>query len=284
MVSPPFSVSGLEASDGPERRHIGSEFTLVLVQVPHNPERLATGGARERLLSGVEPHVRLQIVPQPEAFVTPGADVRPLTCVEPQVAAETLPQGEGLGALAARVRPLPRVEALVSPQDLPPLEGLLAEAADVSAVPGVSDHRLEAPNVASARAEAAEAVARVGSLVGAEVFGQAPAALAPGVLLCSGDVLEVPPRLGRREHVYEQDPAGTRQLQVRGGQLQLHLQTALLGCVHALPDAGLSGPHGSVRRRRTVGGTLRGALAGLLRLGLNARLHRTGGRRVQLEN
>lgn len=209
MVPPVFSVSDLEASDGPERRHEGFEFTLVLIQVPHDPERLAAGGARERLLSGVEPHVRLQIVPQPEAFAAPGADVRPLARVEPQVAAEALPQGEGLGALAARVRPLPCVEALVSPQDLPPFEGLLAEAAGVFAVPSVSDRRLEAPKVASARAETAEAVACVRALVGAEVFGEGPAVLAPGVLLFSCEVLERQPRLGRPEHVHEQDPAGT---------------------------------------------------------------------------
>lgn len=208
MVPPDFSVLDLEASNGPERRHKGFEFTLVLVQVPDDPKRLATGGACERFLSGVEPHVRLQIFPQPEAFAAPGADVRPLACVEPQVAAEALPQGEGLGALAARVWPLPRVEALVSPQDLPTLEGLLAEAADVSAVPSVSDLRPEAPKVASAQAETAEAVACVRALVGAEVFGEGQAVLTPGILLFSCEVLELQPRLGHPEHVHEQDPAG----------------------------------------------------------------------------
>lgn len=91
MVPPPSSLSGSEASDGPKRRHDASEFTLVPVQVPHDPERLATGGTRERLLPGVEPHVRLEIFPQPEAFAAPGADVRPLARVEPQVAPQALP-------------------------------------------------------------------------------------------------------------------------------------------------------------------------------------------------
>lgn len=180
----------------------------MLVQVPHDPERLATGGTHEGLLSGVEPHVRLQIVPQPEAFAALGADVRPLARVEPQVAAEALPQGEGLGALAARVRLLPRVEALVSPQDLLPFEGLLAETADVPVVPAVSDLRLEAPKVASTRVETAEAVACVQALVGTEVFGEGSAVPAGGILLFSGKVRKPRLRPRRFERVHQEDSAG----------------------------------------------------------------------------
>lgn len=175
------------------------------------------------------------------------------------------------------------------PQDLPPPEGLLAEAAHVAAVPGGGDRRLEAPHVVSARAEAAKAVARVGALVGAKVFGFGPAALEPGVLLLSCGLLELGPRPGSLEHVHEQNPAGTRQFPIRGGQLQLHLQTALLGCMHPLPDATLSRRRGSVRQRRTIGGALRGARAGLLeigllKLGLNTQLSHTGVRSVELED
>lgn len=36
---------------------------MVLVQVPHDTEGLATGAAREWLVPGVKPHVRLQVVP-----------------------------------------------------------------------------------------------------------------------------------------------------------------------------------------------------------------------------
>lgn len=82
-------------------------------------------------------------------------------------------------------------------------------------------------------------MARVRALVGAEVFGEGPAGLAPGVL-------ELQARLGRPEHVHQQDPAATRQLRVRGSRLQIHLRTALLRCAHALPDANLRGILGSV--------------------------------------
>lgn len=142
----------------------------MLVQIPHDPERLPALVAAVGLLSAVKPQVCLQVVPQPEAFAALGAGVRPFPRVEPQMAAEALPQGKCLGALGAGVWPLPGVEALVSAKDLPPLERFPADVADVS-VAGVCDHVLEAPQVFFAPREAAETMARVGTLMPAQVFG-----------------------------------------------------------------------------------------------------------------
>lgn len=146
----------------------------MFLQVPQDPEHLPTGGAAERFLPRVKPQVGLQVVSQAEAFAALRAGVGSLPGVEPQVAPEALPQGEGLGARRARVGPLARVEALMPTQDLPSLEHLLADVADV-AVPGVGDDLLEAPDAVSALGEAAEAMARVRTLMSTEVFGWRPA-------------------------------------------------------------------------------------------------------------
>lgn len=55
-------------------------------------------------------------------------------------------------------------------QNLPSFEGLLADVADV-AIPGVGDDLLEAPDAVSTLGEAAEAMARVWTLMSTEVFG-----------------------------------------------------------------------------------------------------------------
>lgn len=149
----------------------------MFLQVPHDPEHLATSGAAERLLSGVKPQVCFQILPQTEAFVALCARVRPLSSVESHVAAEALPQGKCLGAHRTAVRFLPGVKALVSPENFPPLERLAADVANVS-ITGVSDHLLKVPNAVSTGGEAAEAMASVKTLVGAEVFGQRPSSFA----------------------------------------------------------------------------------------------------------
>lgn len=255
----------------------------MLLQIPHDPERLPARGAAERLLPAVKPQVRLQVVPQPEALAALRAGVRPLARVEPQVAAEALPQGERLGALGARVRLLAGVEALVPPEDLPPLEGFPAEAADV-AIAGVRDDILEAPDVV-APCEAAEAVARVGALMPTQVSGESPAGFVVGVEGFHGIVaLE----LGNCEQVDQLHSARQQQLLIWRGELQLHLQMVLgvFRRVDALPHADLRRSHGSVGGGRTVGGPLGRADAGLLRFRLD-RFLRTFSfrdRRVRLQD
>lgn len=236
----------------------------MFLQIPHDPEHLATRGAAERLLPGVKPQVCLQIFPQAEAFAAPGAGVRPLISVEPRVAPEALPQSECLRANRTRVWFFSRVEALVPPEDLPPLERLFADVANV-AVTGVGDHFLKPPNAVSAGAEAAEAMASVRTSVAAEVFRQRPSRAALGDV-----ILQLHLRLRRLEHVHQLNLAGPHQLQVQSSQFQLHVQVALrlLWHMHLFPNPNLSRGDGAVRRGRAVGGALGGADTGLLRLRL----------------
>lgn len=243
----------------------------MFLQIPHDPEHLATSGAGERLLSSVKPQVCFQIVPQTKAFAALGAGVRPLPRVEPQVAAEALPQSKCLRAIRTRVRLFAGVKALVSPENLPPLERLTTDVANVS-IAGVGDHLLKPPNVVSTGGEAAEAMAGVRTLVGAEVFGQRPTSFAFSIMAFSNIILKLDLRLWHCEHVHQLYLARTRQLLVWRSQFQLHLQIALLWRMHPFPNPNLSRSHGSIRRGRTVGGALCGADTGLLRLGLNGLL------------
>lgn len=263
----------LQPGNHPEGRNEGLA-TLVLLQVSHDPEGLAAGGAAERLLSGVKAQMRLQVFPQTEAFVALGADVRPLPGVEAHVPTEALPQGERLGARRTGVGLLSAVEALVSPQNLSPLEGLVADAADVSPT-GVCDHLLKPPHAASTGAEAADAMAGVEALVVAEVFELMRPVAAFRILTSSVTVLNRPLGPGHGEHVHQVNPAGTCQFLVWRGQFQLHVQVIfLLWCGNPFPNPNLSGSQGAVGEGRAVGGPPGGADAGLLRLGYNGLLTR----------
>lgn len=162
----------------------------MFLQIPLNPERLATSGAVERLLPSVKPQVCFQIVTQTEAFAALHAGMWLLPRVEPQVAAEALPQCERLRARGTRVRSFSRMKALMPPENLPPLERLATDAARVS-ITRMGDHLLKPPYAISTGGEAAEAVTSVKTLVAAEVFGQRPACFVGSIMTFGDSILKL---------------------------------------------------------------------------------------------
>lgn len=264
----------LQAGDHPEWGDKES-FTMVFVQIPHDPEHFATHGAGKRLLSSVEPQVGFQIVPQTEAFAALGAGMRPLARVEPRVAPEALPQSKSLWANWARVWFFSSVKALMTSENLPPLERLAADVAHVS-IAGVGDHLLESPDVVSTGGETAEAMAGVKTLVGSEVLRQRPTGFVFIIVTFINIILQLHLWIWHWEHVHKLYFAGKCQLLVRRSQFQLYVKIALFCRMHPFPNPNVSRSDGSIRRGRTVGGALGGADTGLLRLGLNGFLWTVG--------
>lgn len=116
-------------------------------------------------------------------------------------------------------------------------------------------------------------MAGVKALVAAQVFQRMQTVAAFRIPTPRVAVLKLPLGLGHRQHVHQVDPAGARQLLLRRGQLQFHVQViVLLWRVDPLPNPNLGGCQGVIRGGQTVGGVPGGADAGLLRLGFDGLL------------
>ena len=74
------------------------------------------------------------------------------------------------------------MEALVPSENLSPFESFPTDAASVS-ITGVGDDALETPDAVSTRGEAAEAMARVETLVVTEVFRQSQISFAVSYII-----------------------------------------------------------------------------------------------------